>query len=199
MPRVWADWDTGSRNRIGKYSHGLFFQLSEFLQTINRNWPELYFHLMYKNKTHFENGWWGITPLLGSTSCCTLKSYALTELYSVSDVIALTRLRFLDTQMSCPVGVSTSLVIVLASSNRQHVEKPVDLFCSGLVWLWFFVFFLNLKYYSSGCSLLVNTTEVRQFYIINRESSPYWIKRLQKIDLVKMLLADYHKAVYKTI
>lgn len=73
--------------------------------------------------------------------------------------------------------------------------------CSVLVWFGcgFLFFFLNLKYYSSGCSLLVNTTEVRQFYIINRESSPYWIKRLQKIDLVKMLLADYHIAVYKTI
>lgn len=46
--------------------------------------------------------------------------------------------------------------------------------------------------------MLVNTIEVK-FYIINRQSSPYWIKRLQKIDLVKMLLAEYHIAVYKTL
>lgn len=42
----------------------------------------------------------------------------------------------------------------------------------------------------------MNTTELRQFYVTVRAHS---MKRLQNIDLVKMLLAEYHIAVYKTI
>lgn len=80
----------------------------------------------------------------------TLKPYAsLTGLYSVGDAARLTRLRFLDTNVF-PVGFSTSLVIVLTSSNEQCQEKTVDL-------IWFFLFYS--KYYSSVCSLLVNTTK----------------------------------------
>lgn len=46
--------------------------------------------------------------------------------------------------------------------------------------------------------MLEKVSELRQFYAVIRQSSAYRIKIFQKIDLVKMLLAEYRVAGYKT-
>lgn len=124
MPRLWADWQTGSRNWIGKFSRGLFFQLSELLETTNMNWPGWCFHLMCKNKTYFGKDRWGITPITFKIKSDLVAVILLHHVLVKWDrTVWFTRWRILDTEMSCPVGVSTSLVIVFTSSNRQHQEK----------------------------------------------------------------------------
>lgn len=70
----------------------------------------------------------------------TLKPYArFMGLYSISDAIGHTRLRFLGMQTSCPVGFST-FVIVLTSSHRQHQEKTVGFgfFLIKILFKWIF-------------------------------------------------------------
>lgn len=76
-------------------------------------------------------GFFFVLNSIRSSSCHTLKSCAcLTGPYSVSDAVGLTRLRYLDTQMSCPVGVSTSLVIVFQQQAASGKNSAFGVFFS---------------------------------------------------------------------